>query len=117
MKPTRQTNYEEKFDAYRVAAEVVRELREPVSEIRRQSFSLADQLERAATSVVLNLAEGRRRFGGDRRHLFRIASGSAAEVRAALEVAEALGYLGTAQLGPVRGLLDRVCAMTWRLAR
>ncbi len=75
--------------------------------------NLADQLRRAASSVVLNIAEGNRRTGMDRLHFFRIAAGSAAEVRAALDVARAWGMVGAAPA--VEAELDRVLAMLWRL--
>ena len=58
-------------------------------------------------SVVLNLAEGNRRRGQDRVHLFRVAAGSAAEVQAGLDVAEAWGYLGADKVAPVRAKLDQ----------
>jgi four helix bundle protein len=63
--------------------------------------------------VVLNLAEGNRRTGQDRLQFFRIAAGSAAEVRAALEVACAWGHI---EASPAAGTeVDRVLAMLWRL--
>ena len=75
--------------------------------------ALADQLRRAASSVALNIAEGNRRVGQDRFHFFRIAAGSAAEVRAALEVGRAWGSIGAS---PAAGAeLYRVLAMLWRL--
>ncbi len=64
---------------------------------------------------VLNLAEGDRRRGQDRLHLFRVAAGSAAEVQAALDLAVAWGYLTDSQAGPSRELLDRLLAVCWRL--
>jgi len=64
---------------------------------------------------VLNLSEGDRRRGQDRLHLFRVAAGSAAEVQAALDLAEAWGYVSEAQAEPSRQLLDRLLAICWRL--
>lgn len=75
------------------------------------------QLRRAAASVPLNLAEGRRRSGRDRQHLFRIAAGSAAEVRACLLVAQAWGWLAEDGAAESLALIDRVLAMCWRLTR
>ena len=55
---------------------------------------LEDQICRAGSSISLNLAEGNRRAGKDKQNHWRIAAGSADEVRTALRVAEAWGYLG-----------------------
>ena len=51
--------------------------------------------------------------GGNQVQRRRTALGSAYEVRAALEVAAALGYVGDASAS--LALLDRVCAVTYRL--
>ena len=76
---------------------------------------LARQLRRAASSVPLNLREGRRRSGKDRAHHFRIAAGSADEVVACLQVAQAWGYAAPELVGPALATCDRILAMTWRL--
>src|SRR5688572_22267959 len=54
---------------------------------------LASQLRRAASSMLLNLAEGMGSSRGTRRVRFESALGSARETLAALHVAEAWGYL------------------------
>jgi four helix bundle protein len=103
------------FDAYQVSLELVRSLRAVLPQIRRGNPSLATQLDRAAPSIALNLSEGRRRTGKDRVQLWKIAAGSADEVRAGLEVAEASGYVTMAEIEPLRGLIDRILAMTYRM--
>jgi four helix bundle protein len=103
------------FDAFEVALELVRSLREPLATLEQRDPSLALQLRRAAASVPLNLGEGRRRSGKDRIHLWRVAAGSADEVVASLRVAEALGCLDGASIAPALALCDRVLAMVWRL--
>jgi four helix bundle protein len=55
---------------------------------------LGRQLRGAATSVVLDMGEASGSYGGTRRERYRSALGSLREVRAALDAAEALGYLG-----------------------
>ena len=103
------------FDAYDFAVDLVRLVRPLVARVATFDAALADQLRRAATSAPLNLAEGRRRVGRDRLHLWRVAAGSVAEVRAALDVAAAWGYLDGADSAPAVALCDRLGAITWRL--
>ena len=76
---------------------------------------LADQLRRAVTGMCLNIAEGAGRSGRDRVHHFRIAYGSAQESRTAIALMQATGSLESGNASAVLELLDRVCAMLWRL--
>lgn len=56
--------------------------------------SLAGQLQRAAISVMSNIAEGCERGGTKQfRHFVQVAKGSCGEIRAQLYAAEDLGYL------------------------
>jgi four helix bundle protein len=65
--------------------------------------------------VPLNIAEGGRRVGKDRKHHWRVAAGSADEVRVALRTAVAWGDLDVAATKPPLKLIDRVIAMLWRM--
>jgi four helix bundle protein len=104
------------FEVYEVSIEVVRALRPIVGRLGTRDSKLADEIRRAATSVSLNLSEGNRKRGKSRLSFFRIAAGSANEVRAGLEVAAAWGYLEESETQDAAGLVDRVLAMLWRLA-
>jgi len=106
-----------RFDAFEISIVLIRSLRAALTRLATHDASLATQLRRAAASVPLNLNEGRRRTGKDRLHFWRIAAGSADEVRAALRVAEAFGYLEPAAIEEPLQLVDRVLAMLWRLTR
>jgi four helix bundle protein len=65
---------------------------EPVLETLPKSLAACEQLDRASTSVPLNLAEGNGKFkGADRCRFFDIARGSALECAAALDVLTAKG--------------------------
>ena len=77
---------------YSVALEVARDAARVAERIQRRDPDLARQLRRAAASVPLNLAEGSRALGGNRRARYADALGSACETRACLEVAAAMGY-------------------------
>ena len=101
------------FIAYEVSLEVVASLRALVPIIERNDHDLADQLKRAASSVVLNLAEGNRLTKGNRPRHFSIAHGSANEVKAALQTAIAWGWIE--QASEPLAKLDRLLALLWRL--
>jgi len=103
------------FRALDLSLELIRGLRGPVALIRRRSQRLAVQLETAASSVALNLAEGSRRIGKDRLHHYRIAAGSAEEVRCGLLVAEAWGYLDARHIASSLERIDGLLAMLWSL--
>ena len=107
----------EKKNVYIRAREITREIAPLVQIIRAQDAKLADQLRRAAQSVVLNIAEGRGNDAGNARLRFATACGSAKEVRAALHVASDWGYIEAQNAARLYQRLDRVCAITWCLSR
>lgn len=101
--------------AYTVALDLIRALRPVVVQLRTHSTDAADQVERAASSIVHNLAEGSRRNGRDPKRFFDMAHGSAAEIRGALDAADAWGWLVDSE--PARTLLDRELALLFGLTR
>jgi four helix bundle protein len=104
-----------RFHAYDYAVQIIRELAGPARAIAGKDPDLGRQLRKAAQSIALNLAEGRRRAGKDRLHHFRVAAGSADEVLAALDIAEAWGYVTAGATKNIRSLLDSELAMLYRL--
>ncbi len=104
-------------NVYIRARRVVRELAPLLRVVREQDKALADQLRRAAQSVVLNIAEARGSDAGNARSRFATACGSAKEVRAALHIAGDWGYIDTQTATHLDEKHDRVCAITWCLAR
>lgn len=72
-----------------------------------QDFGLASQIQRAAVSVMANIAEG---FEKNRSTEFGryldIAKGSLAEVRSHLYIAGDIGYLGSDELTELLTLVD-----------
>ena len=70
----------ERLDVYRVALEF--QALAAAVPLGRGLRELRDQLDRASTSIVLNIAEGAgRRGGADRARFFAIARGSATSAR------------------------------------
>ena len=100
---------------YQVALELIAELRPLIPAIARHDASLARQLRRCASSIVLNIAEGEYSDPGTKRARFHSAAGSAGETRAALRVATCWRYVAEAQTGSSLAALDRVLGMLWRL--
>ena len=77
---------------YGVAIRALEEMRPAIEAIERRDRDLGRQMRRAASSVVLNIAEGSGSSGGTRRERYRNALGSAREVGACIEVARAWRY-------------------------
>ena len=102
----------QKFFAYENAKEMCRLLPPVMARIKVRSSDLADQLERAATSIMLNLMEGNRRIGKDRLKYFRYAEGSALEIRAVFDVVTMWDYADVTAIEPI---LDRQIALMWGL--
>ena len=101
------------FVAYTNALELVRTLVPIIAALKKHSSEQSDQLERAASSMVLNIAEGSRRQGKDPRRFYSFANGSASEIRAVLDLAQALGWrLDDAR---ARQVLDRQLGLLWGL--
>jgi four helix bundle protein len=100
---------------HKVALEAVTALRPLVVPIRRQDRALADQLRRAASSMLLNIAESEYSDPGNSRARLHSAAGSANETVAALEVALAWRYIEPDAVFEALALLDRVKALLWRL--
>jgi four helix bundle protein len=103
------------FITYEVAKQLIVQLRDLLPTIQRVDEELADQARRAASSVLLNLAEGQRFTNGNKLRHYEIAQGSANEIRGALDAAEGWGYIGEAT--EVRALLDRLLALLWKLTK
>ena len=99
--------------AYEVSLEVVRSLRPVVAKLKTINANCHKQLVNAASSVVHNLGEGQRRTGGDKRRAYEIAHGEAHEILAALDLAEAWGWILPA--AETRIKLDRLLALLWGL--
>jgi four helix bundle protein len=104
-----------RFQVLDVAIQAVETLRPVVARIRQCDRDLGEQVRRAVSSIALNVGEANRSQGGNRLARFSTAAGSTAEVRAALRVAIAWGYVSATEVAAGEHLLDRVAAMLYRL--
>lgn len=106
----------DRLDVYRVAREFATFAARVLP--RRGYSSLRDQLQRASSSIVLNIAEGCGRFARpEKAHFYLIARGSAMECAAVLDLALARGLVSAAAYRHGRGRLVRVVQMLTRLVQ
>ncbi len=103
------------FIVEEAALELIGVLRPLVLRFQARDRALADQMRRAASSIVLNIGEANRSEAGSRRLRFVTAAGSASETRSALKVACQWGYVGAAEAETAQALIRRILDMLWRL--
>jgi four helix bundle protein len=107
----------ERLDVYLVALDFVVFANEVVERLPRGRSHLADQLTRASTSIVLNLAEGAGKLSKpDKRRYYLTARGSATESAALLDVCLRLRLLGETEHRAGKERLVRVVSMLIKLA-
>jgi four helix bundle protein len=97
---------------YGTELEVLAELRPVIERIERRDGDLGRQMRRAASSVVLNTAEGMHAQGKNQRARYHTALGSMRETLACIEVGAAFGYV---EMEP--GLVDRIRKIIGTLAK
>ena len=108
----------ERLDAYKVAIEFVVAGNDVVERLPRGRGYLADQLQRAATSIPLNIAEGAGEFSRkEKARFYRIALRSATESAATLDVCRCLTLIGDEQCGRGKDLLVRIVSMLTKMVR
>ena len=83
----------EKLECFRQLVTVAEDLAKMVAKWPKGYAYLKDQIERAVSSAILNLAEGngKSRYGKERRRFFRISLGSISETAAGLVLAHSFG--------------------------
>ena len=102
----------ERLDVYQTTIEFVILSDEILEELPRGRAYLVDQLQRAASSIALNIAEGAGEYARHEKHRFyRMAKRSATECAAILDIGLKLGLIETEKLRDARNLLFRVVSM------
>ena len=107
----------ERLDVYVVALDFLVFANEVIERLPRGRGHLADQLTRASTSIVLNLAEGAGKLSkADKRRYYLTARGSATESAALLDVCLRLRLIGEAEYRIGTAMVVRVVSMLIKLA-
>lgn len=108
----------EKLDVYRLAIQFVVMARQLVRTFPRGQSYLTDQLQRAALSIILNIAEGAGEFSRkDKARFYRFALRSTSECAAILDVCHALEFCEQYSASTGNGVLVRIASMLTRLSR
>ena len=109
----------ERLDVYRLALDFLVFANQVLETLPRGRAHLCDQLTRASTSIVLNLAEGAggKHSKADKRRYYLTARGSATESAALLDVLLRLGLLDEAGHRTGKETLVRVVSMLIKLAQ
>ena len=108
----------EKLDVYQAAIEFVAKADNIVENLPRGRAYLANQLQRASTSVPLNSAEGAGEFSpNEKARFYRIAKRSATESAAVLDVCRKLPLVADETYQSGRDLLLRIVSMLIPLIR
>ena len=108
----------EQLDVYKIALEFLVFANEVVEHLPRGRSHLADQLTRASTSIVLNLAEGAGKHSRpDKRRFYLTSRGSATESAALLDVCLRLRLLDEASHQTGKERLVRIVSMLIKLAQ
>ena len=108
----------ENLDVYKLALDFLVLADDLVEHLPRGRGHLADQLSRASTSIVLNLAEGAGKFSKpDKRRYYLSAAGSTTECAAIIDVLLRLKLATDETHVLAKSMLERVAAMLVKLAK
>ena len=108
----------EKLDVYKASVELIIFIDEIVENLPRGRAYLADQLQRAGTSVPLNIAEGAGEYASNEKcRFYRMAKRSATECASILDVCLHLKLINEERYQKGRELLIRIVAMLIRMAK
>ena len=108
----------EKLDVYKVSIDFVSQAEEITKDLPKGRGYLVDQLQRAALSISLNIAEGAGEFSRkDKARFYRMALRSATECAAILDAGEHTGLVRKDSREVGRVLLLRVVSMLTKMVR
>lgn len=108
----------ERLDVYHVSLDFLVFANQVIEALPRGRSHLSDQLTRASTSIVLNIAEGAGKHSkADKRRYYLTARGSATESAAVLDVCMRLSLLDEPTHTAGKEMLVRLVSMLIKLAQ
>ena len=108
----------EKLDVYQAAIEFVVLVDEMIPTLPKGRAYLVDQLQRAASSIALNIAEGAGEYSANEKvRFYRMAKRSATECASILDICSRLQLVDVTSLVNSRNLLLRIVAMLIKLSK
>ena len=108
----------EKLKVYPLSIDLVVHSDKVIEHLPKGRAYLADQLQRAATSVPLNIAEGAGEYSKQEKcRFYRMAKRSATECAAIFDVCERLGLMEKTQYEKSRELLFHIVNVLTKLAK
>jgi four helix bundle protein len=107
-----------KLDVYQRALDLLELLDQLIEQLPAGRAHLKDQLDRAGTSIVLNIAEGAGDFSWpDKQRFYRMARRSATEAAAIVDILERRRQAPEALRSAIQELIARVVSMLTRLTK
>lgn len=108
----------DRLDVYQRALELLDLVDRIVEQMPPGRAHLKDQLDRAATSIILNVAEGAGEYSlADKHRFYRMARRSATESAAILDIVHRRGHPAPELLQQARDLLVRIVSMLIRMTQ
>ena len=108
----------ENLDVYQISMNFVLLANEISRAFPRGTYHLSDQLDRASTSVLFNIAEGAGEFAEiEKIRFYRMARRSATECAAILQLSNNLKLLDNNNYSNARALLIRIVSMLSKMTR
>jgi four helix bundle protein len=108
----------ERLDAYHIAVEFVVLSDAVIENLPRGRGYLSDQLQRAALSIPLNIAEGAGEYAIDEKvRFYRMAKRSATECASILDVCRKLQLLDEQNYAKGRDLIVRIVSILTKMAQ
>jgi len=106
-----------RYEVLEQAVSIIERCRPLVDAIQRKDRDLASQVRRAASSVVLNIAEAFGNAGGNARLRFETARGSLYEAQAGIRTAVAWGYFTAEQSAELLVAMEALGGRIYGLSR
>jgi four helix bundle protein len=108
----------ERLDVYKASIEFVMLANEVIDHFPRGKSYLADQLQRASSSIPLNIAEGAGEYSGSEKcRFYRMAKRSATECAGIFDICKSLYLVEEGRYTQARNLLLRIVSMLVKMAQ